>query len=232
MQEIQQLTQEQKELVVNNVAYARKMARKFFRERYRGDLDLEDFEGAGFLGLCDAAKRFDPLRGQNFQTFAHLRIKGAMLDMLRAIGSLPRRRSSREERSSQNGEETVMTFSDSSSRNLASLLVATPYLNIQMFPGDEGDEPQLSYRDSRNPEEYLLVLDNRKEVRRLLEALKGKERSVLEQFYFQSLPFTEMQEAKNGFTKSWLCRIHQNGLCRLRKSIPQGSPLRFAANEL
>jgi RNA polymerase sigma factor for flagellar operon FliA len=46
-------------------------------------MDLENLESAGTLGLVEAANKFDPNRGTRFDTFAHNRIRGAVLDELR-----------------------------------------------------------------------------------------------------------------------------------------------------
>jgi RNA polymerase sigma factor for flagellar operon FliA len=54
-------------------------------------LELEDLVQFGYVGLLEARERFDPGRGTDFRWFAHRRIRGAMLDGLRAMTRLPRR---------------------------------------------------------------------------------------------------------------------------------------------
>ena len=51
---------------------------------------LEDLVSAGFIGLVEASKRFDPARNLKFKTLAEHRIRGAMLDYLRSFDPLPR----------------------------------------------------------------------------------------------------------------------------------------------
>jgi len=46
-------------------------------------VDVENLESAGVLGLIEAARQFDPTRNVEFRTFAHQRIRGAILDELR-----------------------------------------------------------------------------------------------------------------------------------------------------
>jgi RNA polymerase sigma factor for flagellar operon FliA len=53
---------------------------------------IEDLIGAGFQGLVAAHARFDPRRGDAFESYAELRIRGAMLDELRACDPLSRDR--------------------------------------------------------------------------------------------------------------------------------------------
>jgi RNA polymerase sigma factor for flagellar operon FliA len=52
-------------------------------------VDLENLEAAGVLGLVEAANRFEPERGTRFETFAYIRIRGAVLDELRRNCPLP-----------------------------------------------------------------------------------------------------------------------------------------------
>ena len=60
-----------------------------------GAIEWEDLLNYGVLGLMDAVERFDPDRGITFETFASLRVRGAVLDALRRhdpLGRLARRR--------------------------------------------------------------------------------------------------------------------------------------------
>lgn len=53
-------------------------------------VDLEDLESAGYFGLLDAARRYDPRRKTKFETFCVRRIRGAILDELRKLDWVPR----------------------------------------------------------------------------------------------------------------------------------------------
>jgi RNA polymerase sigma factor FliA len=53
--------------------------------RYRGMVEEAELVSAGFVGLRDAAERFDPSRGVPFLRFAWYRIDGAMMTVIRAI---------------------------------------------------------------------------------------------------------------------------------------------------
>lgn len=53
-------------------------------------VDRADLVSAGTLGLYDAIDRYDPAKGRRFEPFAVARIRGAMLDEVRAGGHLPR----------------------------------------------------------------------------------------------------------------------------------------------
>ena len=53
-------------------------------------LDVEDLTSAGAMGLLSALKRYDPTRDIKFRTFAEYRIRGMMLDEIRAMDWVPR----------------------------------------------------------------------------------------------------------------------------------------------
>lgn len=59
--------------------------------RLPGDVDRQNLESAGVLGLVEAAGQYDPARGVEFGAFARLRIRGAILDELRRNCPLPQR---------------------------------------------------------------------------------------------------------------------------------------------
>lgn len=77
-----QIANSQQRLVLDHLDLVRRIARKF-HQRCSAVRDLEDIEGDGFVGLIDAARRFDPGRRVKFNTYASQRIRGAMMDGLR-----------------------------------------------------------------------------------------------------------------------------------------------------
>ena len=60
------------------------------RTRLPANVEYADLVSDGIIGLMDAIERFDPARGLTFQTFAVPRIRGAMVDALRALDWVPR----------------------------------------------------------------------------------------------------------------------------------------------
>jgi RNA polymerase sigma factor for flagellar operon FliA len=60
------------------------------RSRLPENVDADDLVSDGVLGLMDAIERFEPDRGLSFQTFAVPRIRGAIIDGMRAMDFVPR----------------------------------------------------------------------------------------------------------------------------------------------
>ena len=55
------------------------------RVRLPDEVDVDDLISAGFFGLMDALKAYDPTRGVKFETYCAPRVRGAILDELRAM---------------------------------------------------------------------------------------------------------------------------------------------------
>src|SRR6478672_6812031 len=58
--------------------------------RLPSNIDIDDLISAGVIGLMDAIEKYDPTRDNKFKTYAEFRIRGAILDELRAQDWVPR----------------------------------------------------------------------------------------------------------------------------------------------
>jgi RNA polymerase sigma factor for flagellar operon FliA len=85
-QQSQQL--QRQELILEHLPLVRQIIGRL-KARCPHGVDLENLEAAGVLGLVEAANRFEPQRGTRFETFAYMRIRGAILDELRRNCPLP-----------------------------------------------------------------------------------------------------------------------------------------------
>ena len=54
------------------------------------NIEFDDLISSGVLGLIDAIEKYDPTRNNKFKTYAEFRIRGAILDNLRAQDWVPR----------------------------------------------------------------------------------------------------------------------------------------------
>jgi len=79
---MQRLTDEQRDLagLPESLAIADYFAWKYARNQPKR---ADDIRSAAYVGLCEAAARFDPARGIKFSSFAEMRVRGAILDYLR-----------------------------------------------------------------------------------------------------------------------------------------------------
>src|SRR5271166_1568528 len=84
---VDQLPQE--DLVLKHADLVKRIAYHLV-SRMPPNVEVDDLIQAGMLGLLDAAKHYSPTKGANFETYAGIRIRGAMLDEVRKSDWTPR----------------------------------------------------------------------------------------------------------------------------------------------
>jgi RNA polymerase sigma factor for flagellar operon FliA len=181
----------ERDLVHQHLHLVRIIARRVRRE-LDGRIDLEDLEGHGTEGLLQAARRYDPRRGASFATFAGHRIRGAMLDAVRALGRYSRREVAAYRARPQPAAPAPATATEPDS-------VASP-------------EP--------GPDEIALARERRRRVRAAVGALSGHERHFIHRMYFDGALLTAAG-GELGLSKSWASRVHARAVGRLRAALAE-----------
>lgn len=202
-------------------------------------VEFTDLYSAGLLGLIQAVDNFDPARGNKFETYAIPRIRGAILDELRAQDWFPRslRRKARqleeayahlEMRLGRAATDTeVARELELSLREfnqlVAQVSVATLVsLDVEGHPEDGGSLPRLSETladtASEHPERALAERELREVIAGTLAELSEKEQLVLTLYYYEELSLKEIGAVLE-VTESRVCQIHTKALLRLRGKV-------------
>src|SRR3984885_4014515 len=113
------LTAEQERLMVDHLPIVRFIARRI-HERLPQHVPIEDLYSAGVLGLLDAFSKFDPSKQVKFLSYAQFRIRGAILDSLRALDWCPREL----RRQGRDIEEAIQTLTGLLSRSPTDIEIA------------------------------------------------------------------------------------------------------------
>ncbi len=198
--------------------------------RLPATVEIEDLTHDGVLGLLEAARNFDPARGARFRTYAEARIRGAILDGLRARDWKPRsvhrgRRALdealgrlRATRGADAPEEEIAAALGIGIEDYRALLrdvSCGPLLSLEDLPG--GGEPPAEGEEGR-PDRAA----ERRELLRVLaeelERLPERERRVVELYYHGGLNMKEVG-AVLGVTESRVCQLHAQAAARLRAGL-------------
>lgn len=198
-------------------------------------VDRDDLYHSGVIGLIDAIDRFDVSRDTAFSTYAVLRIRGAIIDELRARDWVPRSTRSR----ARDYQEAVNELHQRLGRlpnddELAGRLGVSPndlpdiersaHLASQISletPIGEGAhlgeviEHPSSGGNKATPGSSLEAQDQRSALRALLSELKEQERLVIKLYYFENLLMKDIA-AVLGVTESRVCQIHSRLMSLLR----------------
>src|SRR5271154_2029431 len=89
-EEPNKLTPQQKDKLIMEYAPLIKFIAQKIAVRLPSNIELDDLISSGVIGLMDAIEKYDPKRDNKFKTYAEFRIRGAILDELRAQDWVPR----------------------------------------------------------------------------------------------------------------------------------------------
>jgi RNA polymerase sigma factor FliA len=202
-------------------------------------VDQDDLQSAGVMGLLDAVEKFDPEKGVAFKSYAEFRIRGAMLDELRAMDWVPRsvRKNAKRleeaythvERRKQGPatDEEVAVEMELDMESFHRLLEQTRGISIvsEEEIGDLLSHKQVNtlwdiYRDSRymDPTAELDLTELRDLIARAIDDLPKNEKLVLSLYYYEELTMKEIGSAM-GYTESRISQLHTKAVIRLRGKI-------------
>lgn len=200
-------------------------------------VDAEDLMGYGVMGLITAIERFNPERGFKFETFAVSRIRGAIIDEMRAQDWLPRsvRQKAKEMEATIRDVEHKLgrTASDQElatalgvsleqlPRSLSEIVAPVLSLDDLIAMGDDGQKS--SWLDTL-PDERLgpAASFDQAEMTTILgqaiDALPERERLLVSLYYHEGLTLKEIG-AVLSVTESRVCQLHSQAMGRLRTTI-------------
>jgi RNA polymerase sigma factor for flagellar operon FliA len=89
-EEPSKLTPQQKDKLIMEYAPLIKFIAQKIAIRLPSNIELDDLISSGVIGLMDAIEKYDPTRDNKFKTYAEFRIRGSILDELRAQDWVPR----------------------------------------------------------------------------------------------------------------------------------------------
>ena len=185
-------------------------------------VSVEDLEAFGVQGLLEAHSRFDSSRGARFATFAYYRIRGAMLDGVRKMVDAPpksmlraKRQQAADDIAESAGLERAADPAGRSPERAAEAMQRTLARLTTSFVASCVDaDPDAA----PTPDGPLLRRERQTEVRRALQQLPERERTILVAFYFDERSLDDVAR-ELGLSISWASRLHHKGLDRLRELL-------------
>lgn len=210
-------------LIAEHNRFAESLVMRIMTEFKLASSDRDDLMGAAYLGLVEAAERFDPSNGASFKTFSFLRIRGAIIDYIRDNAVVPHALNQRIK-----AFVAASNLRESISLEQGGLSLVEKQRVVVELIGDYALIMRLSMESSAivnkpdprlGPDEVLDKEMRGSTLRGLIQKLSPAERLVITQYYLEDKNFSEIVGLRRGFTKSWVSRLHRRGLESLRKLI-------------
>ena len=188
-------------------------------------VDRDDLISNGFFGLLDAIERYDYARGNKFETYAGVRIRGSMLDYLRSKDWLPVSMRQKIRKYEQTVTElegqlgrpaTDAELADELGLAAKDLQALVTQLNVAtIIPLEEyvhAETPQIGEMD---PQEMV----ERNELKNILagaiDKLPDKEKTVVSLYYYEELTLKEISLVLH-LSEARISQLHTKAVFRLR----------------
>lgn len=235
-----QLTSEQKDRLIMEYAPLIKFIAQKIAIRLPSNIELDDLISSGVIGLMDALEKYDPSRDNKFKTYAEFRIRGSILDELRAQDWVPR--SIRDK--SKLLDRTIVTLESELGRNAKDEEIAerlhismSEYHSLvnQVRPVSllSIDEQQTySNMDKKsimnildgcklnNPFSQLNLSSVKQTIAQAIEDLPERQRLVLSLYYYEDLNLKAIGKVLR-VTESRVSQLHAQAITRLRAKLNQ-----------
>lgn len=227
---------ERERLLLEHLPQVKFIARRI-HDRLPSQVPLDDLIHAGVIGLIDAVEKFDPNKNVQLRSYAKFRIRGAILDSLRAMDWSPRhlRRQARRIEEAHRGLKLRLGRAASESELAAELgmkledfqhvlgeLRGLDLGSLQAESIDpQSEEEAVSYRAGGNEKDpFFLCLHGeiRSHIATALEDLDEKEKQVVTLYYLEELTMKEVG-AVLGVGESRVSQIHSAAMVRLRARL-------------
>lgn len=212
-------------------AVARRMHRTLPRH-----IDLDDVISAGYLGLVDAASKFESSRQTHFRSYAEFRVRGAILDSLRDLDCGPRslRRKVRAIEQARQSLASTLAHAPEDAEiarelgidlsDLQETLAAAHNLETESLQAEredaDGQDLLATLIDSSAPDALAVCLDGefKQALTDAIESLPERERLIVTLSYYEELTLKEIGDMLS-LTVSRVSQLRTAAIKRLRSTL-------------
>jgi RNA polymerase sigma factor for flagellar operon FliA len=222
------------ELVLKHAELVKRIAYHVV-SRLPSHIEVDDLIQAGMIGLLNAAQNFTPTKGANFETYAGIRIRGAMLDEARRANWAPRStfrhakqvsqairavesKTGRDARAQEIAETLGVTLEDY--HKMVESAASSRLLSYEQLAGDPERVGMLPETPEDGPETMLEDDQFREALARAVAQLPERERLVLSLYYDEELNLREIGEVLE-VSESRVCQIHGQAVLRVRARLAE-----------
>mgnify|MGYP001117759565 CR=1 FL=1 len=201
--------------------------------RLPASVDVNDLVQAGMIGLIEASRSYDASQGASFETYASIRIRGAMLDEIRRGDWVPRSVHRRVREAAEATREIEQRTGRAASATEVAAALQMPLddygrlledaargqvLSLDAHADDSGESRLNIAGHGTSPARYLENEEFQQALIAAIETLPEREKLVLSLYYEQELNLREIG-AVLGVSESRVCQIHGQALLRLRARL-------------
>ncbi len=200
------------------------------------NVEYDDLVGYGIFGLIDAIDKFDLMKDVKFETYASLRIRGAILDQIRKMDWIPRTIRQRQKKidaaireierdsghiATDSEIAAKMEISEDEFQNWQNQMKITGVVSLNEFmeQGSDITEDVNNHGSSfAKPEEAIEKEELKTMLAESLELLTDKEKKVILLYYYEELTLKEISEVLE-VSESRVSQLHTKALQKMRNKL-------------
>jgi RNA polymerase sigma factor FliA len=201
------------------------------------EVDVKEMLNSGIIGLVDALEKYNPQLETNFASYAHIRIRGAILDSFRSQDWLPRTLRYKAHKVEAAYQRIEQRYGRPATDDEVAHELGIELDELQRLLGEVGSIVMLSFEElgfghgedrfqademvasrNRDPLSRLLGGEKVELVARALDRLPEKERLVISLYFYEELNLKEIAEII-GVTESRASQIRSRALIRLKNLL-------------
>ncbi len=206
-------------------------------------ISIEDIAGYGVEGLINAIERYSPQKNTRFETYALIRIRGAILDKIRAQDFLPRSvrkkikdiKNAQEHLKQELGRmpttSEIASYMDMEPEKVLQLLSEdTTMTSIYDKKGNTDDSVEIidTIQDTNklNPQEQAEEQNVKQELEKALRRLPERERIIMVLYYQENMTLKEIGSTIN-MSESRVCQLHAQAIMKLKNILSENRTTRL-----
>lgn len=199
------------------------------------NVEYDDLVGYGIFGLIDAIDKFDSMKAVKFETYASLRIRGAILDQIRKMDWIPRTIRQRQKKIDAAIKQIEATYGrNATDEEIAAALgipeteldewqsqmKITNVVSLNEFMEQGSEVPAENNRNAHfdSPEEVIEREELKSVLTEALKLLTEKEKRVIELYYYEELTLKEISSILE-VSESRISQLHTRGLQKMKSKM-------------
>lgn len=199
------------------------------------NVEYDDLVGFGIFGLIDAIDKFDYYKGIKFETYASLRIRGAILDQIRKMDWIPRSLRQKQKKMDAATSKLESQLGRSATEDEIAKEIGidtdeyllwqgqtkiTNIVSLDEFIETSGEKGVNNVKAStyEQPEQVVMQSELKQMLMDALDSLTDKERKVILLYYYEELTLKEISQVLE-VSESRISQLHTKALQKMKQKL-------------
>ncbi len=219
-------------LIVEYVELVKIIAGRLYTT-FNANVDFDDLVSYGIIGLIDAIEKFDISKEVKFETYANIRIRGAIVDQIRALDWIPRSTRQKFKQLDEVLSRLHNTYGEDITDEVLAREMNMTVTELSKFMGEASalsvisldeklsENSNFSVRSEDrdiSPENNLFDKETKKLLMQRIESLPEREQMIINLYYFSELTYKEIANILE-ISESRISQLHSKAILKLRGAV-------------